>query len=86
MYEVEMLIRNNWYPIVESCDISQIDTILLVLKQTHPENEIRVLENKDVIVFLHGLNKNYDFWYENFVKNNKNKQYQKIKPQKIAKI
>lgn len=78
-YEVDMLIKNEWYPIIEDESIDNVDTILLVLKTTHPDHQIRILEDDRVIVFLHGLKTNYDYWQENFIKNNENSIYQRIK-------
>ena len=79
MYEVDMLIKNEWYPIIEDESINNVDTILLVLKTTHPTHQIRILEDDKVLMFLHGLNTSYDHWYEKFIKNGENSSYQKFK-------
>lgn len=83
MYEVDMLIKNEWYPIMEDESIDNVDTILLVLKTTHPDHQIRILEDGRVIVFLHGLKTNYDYWQENFIKNNETSIYQRMKKAKV---
>jgi len=79
MYEVDILEKNNWKLVIQDKDIKVIDNSLKELKITHPNNEVRVLENDSVLVFLHGLERDYNYWSENYVKENENSIYQKIK-------
>ena len=79
MYEVDILENYKWKTVVKDEDIKVIDETLKELKESKPKEEVRVLENDRVVTFLHGLDRDYDYWNKTFIENDKNSIYQKIR-------
>lgn len=83
-YELDVLIKNKWIYVCESDEISEIDKNVISL--TSKGENLRILDDGNVLMFLNGSEENqYSYWKNEYVnkENNNVSSYLKQKKKQL---
>lgn len=68
MYEIDILVNNEWEYYWDNEDIKEIDKAVYKLIITRPNKHIRILEAGNVLCWLNGSEDQYWYWKNKYVR------------------
>jgi hypothetical protein len=68
MYEIDILVNNQWEYYYQNENIQEIDKVVFKLTNSRPNEYMRVLKDDCVLCWLDGTDHKYWFWKERYVR------------------